>query len=113
MLVNEFGGRPDAALLATDVDGVAIGEVAGGCLCCVNGVPFQVGSVACCVGARLDRLFIEPPGWGLAGAVETAAGSSLVRRPGPALVVVLMPPLASGQPLEAQEQRWKQPACCC
>ncbi|MFH7445133.1 GTP-binding protein, partial [Pseudomonas syringae pv. tagetis] len=34
VLINEFGQNGlDAALLATDADGIALGEVAGGCLC--------------------------------------------------------------------------------
>ncbi|WP_460085244.1 GTP-binding protein [Pseudomonas sp. H2_G03] len=44
VLINEFGQIGlDAALLTQDDDGIAMGEVAGGCLCCVNGAPFQVG----------------------------------------------------------------------
>ncbi|MCG8292853.1 CobW family GTP-binding protein [Pseudomonas entomophila] len=65
VLVNEFGQIGlDAALLAGDEDGIAIGEVAGGCLCCVNGAPFQVGLGRLLRKARPDRLFIEPSGLG-------------------------------------------------
>ncbi|HGM5583393.1 TPA: GTP-binding protein [Pseudomonas putida] len=65
VLVNEFGQIGlDAALLSTDEAGVAIGEVAGGCLCCVNGAPFQVGLGRLLRKARPDRLFIEPSGLG-------------------------------------------------
>jgi G3E family GTPase len=65
VLINEFGliGL-DAALLDSDADGVAMGEVAGGCLCCVNGVPFQVGLSRLLRKARPDRLLIEPSGLG-------------------------------------------------
>lgn len=65
VLINEFGliGL-DAALLTTDDDGVALGEVAGGCLCCVNGVPFQVGLGRLLRKAKPDRLLIEPSGLG-------------------------------------------------
>lgn len=65
VLINEFGliGL-DAALLSTDDDGVALGEVAGGCLCCVNGVPFQVGLSRLLRQAKPDRLLIEPSGLG-------------------------------------------------
>lgn len=81
VLVNEFGEIGlDAALLATDVDGVAIGEVAGGCLCCVNGVPFQVGLGRLLRRARPDRLFIDPPGWD----IRWRCGSSCRLLPGPA-----------------------------
>ena len=65
VLINEFGliGL-DAALLTTDDDGVALGEVAGGCLCCVNGVPFQVGLSRLLRKVKPDRLLIEPSGLG-------------------------------------------------
>lgn len=65
ILVNEFGQIGlDAALLTTTEKGVVIGEVAGGCLCCVNGVPFQIGLGRLLRKARPDRLFIEPSGLG-------------------------------------------------
>ncbi|RMN86958.1 Cobalamin synthesis protein/P47K protein [Pseudomonas coronafaciens pv. coronafaciens] len=65
ILVNEFGQIGlDAALLNTAADGIALGEVAGGCLCCVNGVPFQIGLGRLLRQARPDRLLIEPSGLG-------------------------------------------------
>lgn len=65
VLINEFGLIGiDAALLATAEDGIAIGEIAGGCLCCVNGAPFQIGLGRLLRKARPDRLFIEPSGLG-------------------------------------------------
>jgi len=65
VLINEFGliGL-DAALLTSHDDGVALGEVAGGCLCCVNGVPFQVGLTRLLRQAKPARLLIEPSGLG-------------------------------------------------
>jgi len=65
VLINEFGQIGlDAALLTRDEDGITLGEVAGGCLCCVNGAPFQVGLGRLLRKARPDRLFIEPSGLG-------------------------------------------------
>ncbi|MCP8462700.1 CobW-like GTP-binding protein [Pseudomonas sp. ZM23] len=65
VLVNEFGQIGlDAALLERGDDGIALGEVAGGCVCCVNGVPFQVGLGRLLRKARPQRLFIEPSGLG-------------------------------------------------
>ncbi|WP_460417682.1 CobW family GTP-binding protein [Pseudomonas sp. microsymbiont 2] len=65
VLVNEFGQIGiDAAMLHRDETGIAIGEVAGGCLCCVNGAPFRVGLGRLLRKARPDRLFIEPSGLG-------------------------------------------------
>jgi len=65
VLINEFGQVGlDAALLTQAADGIALGEVAGGCLCCVNGAPFQVGLGRLLRKARPERLFIEPSGLG-------------------------------------------------
>jgi G3E family GTPase len=65
ILINEFGQIGlDAALLSTGKDGIALGEVAGGCLCCVNGAPFQIGLGRLLRKSRPDRLFIEPSGLG-------------------------------------------------
>ena len=65
VLINEFGQIGlDAALLHRDDTGVSFAEVAGGCLCCVNGLPFQVGLGRLLRKARPDRLLIEPSGLG-------------------------------------------------
>ena len=65
VLINEFGDIGlDSALLDGNQDGVSFTEVAGGCVCCVNGVPFQVGLVQLLRTAKPDRLFIEPSGLG-------------------------------------------------
>ncbi|MFY0730033.1 CobW family GTP-binding protein [Pseudomonas sp. NFX15] len=65
VLINEFGQIGlDAALLTRDADGIALGEVAGGCLCCVNGAPFQIGLGRLLRKAKPHRVFIEPSGLG-------------------------------------------------
>lgn len=65
VLINEFGQVGlDAALLTTADDGIALSEVAGGCLCCVNGAPFQIGLARLLRKAKPHRLFIEPSGLG-------------------------------------------------
>lgn len=65
VLLNEFGRIGlDAALLARDDDGIAFAEVAGGCLCCLNGAPFRVGLTRLLRSSRPDRLLIEPSGLG-------------------------------------------------
>ncbi len=65
VLINEFGQIGlDAALLARDNDGIRFAEIAGGCLCCVSGAPFQVGLNRLLRRARPDRLLIEPSGLG-------------------------------------------------
>ena len=65
VLVNEFGQIGlDAALMSQGNDTIAIAEVAGGCVCCVNGAPFQIGLSRLLRKSRPDRLFIEPSGLG-------------------------------------------------
>lgn len=109
VLVNEFGQVGlDAALLSRDDDGIALGEVAGGCLCCVNGAPFQVGLGRLLRKARPQRLFIEPSGLGHPAqllAQLRAAPWQGVLAVQPLVMVLDAAALAAGQPLpEAQRQ---------
>ena len=63
VLVNEFGEVGiDGTLL--DEDGVAIEEVAGGCLCCVSAPAFAVGLNKLIRQYRPQRILIEPSGLG-------------------------------------------------
>lgn len=63
VLVNEFGEVGiDGALLADS--GALIKEIPGGCMCCVNGLPVQVGLNTLLRQSKPDRLLIEPTGLG-------------------------------------------------
>ncbi|MGA7508878.1 MAG: GTP-binding protein [Erwinia billingiae] len=63
VLVNEFGEVGiDGALLADS--GAILKEIPGGCMCCVNGLPMQVGLNMLLRQAKPDRLLIEPTGLG-------------------------------------------------
>ncbi|MFG1172015.1 CobW family GTP-binding protein [Erwiniaceae bacterium CAU 1747] len=63
VLVNEFGEVGiDGALLAET--GAVLKEIPGGCMCCVNGLPMQVGLNMLLKQAKPDRLLIEPTGLG-------------------------------------------------
>lgn len=63
VLVNEFGEVGiDGALLADN--GALIKEIPGGCMCCVNGLPMQVGLNTLLRQGKPDRLLIEPTGLG-------------------------------------------------
>lgn len=108
ILINEFGQIGlDAALLTTADDGIALGEVAGGCLCCVNGAPFQVGLGRLLRKARPDRLLIEPSGLG-----HPAQLMEQLREPPwegvlavqPSVLVLDAAALANGQPLPDSQQ---------
>lgn len=108
VLINEFGQIGlDAALLSTADDGIAMGEVAGGCLCCVNGAPFQVGLGRLLRKSRPDRLFIEPSGLG-----HPAQLLAQLRQPPwqgvldvqPLVMVLDAQMLAGGQPLADSQQ---------
>lgn len=109
VLVNEFGlVGLDAALLApAQADGVTLSEIAGGCLCCVAGAPFQVGLARLLRQARPDRLFIEPSGLGHPRALLAQLGEAPWQG-----VLALQPPvlvldaaaLARGEVLPASQQ---------
>ena len=109
VLINEFGQIGlDAALLTLDDDGIALGEVAGGCLCCVNGAPFQVGLGRLLRKAKPDRLFIEPSGLGhpaqLLKQLRDAPWQQVLAVQ-PAVMVLDAQALAAGKPLpDAQQQ---------
>ncbi len=63
VLVNEFGQVGiDGAIYQSA--GVTVKQVAGGCLCCAVGLPFQVSVNQLLRQARPDRLLIEPTGLG-------------------------------------------------
>lgn len=65
VLVNEFGQIGlDGVLLDSSDQGIAIREVAGGCLCCTSQLPMQIGLSRLLGQAKPDRLFIEPTGLG-------------------------------------------------
>jgi G3E family GTPase len=109
VLINEFGQIGlDAALLTRDDDGIALGEVAGGCLCCVNGAPFQVGLGRLLRKAQPDRLFIEPSGLGhpaqLLKQLREAPWQQVLAVQ-PCVLVLDAQALAAGKPLpEAQRE---------
>lgn len=63
VLVNEFGKVGiDGAIYAAA--GITVKEIAGGCLCCAVGLPFQVSVNRLLKEVRPDRLLIEPTGLG-------------------------------------------------
>ncbi|MHC8311961.1 CobW family GTP-binding protein [Pseudomonas sp. GT1P32] len=108
VLINEFGQIGlDAALLTLDADGIALGEVAGGCLCCVNGAPFQIGLGRLLRKARPDRLFIEPSGLGhpaqLLRQLQEAPWLGVLAVQ-PSVLVLDAQALAAGKPLPVTQQ---------
>ncbi|KEP73703.1 hypothetical protein HR12_01745, partial [Microbacterium sp. SUBG005] len=64
VLVNEILAKwgIDGALLADS--GAMVKEIPGGCMCCVNGLPMQVGLNTLLRQGKPDRLLIEPTGLG-------------------------------------------------
>lgn len=108
VLINEFGQIGlDAALLTTGADGIGLAEVPGGCLCCVNGAPFQVGLSRLLRQSRPDRLLIEPSGLGhpaeLLQQLAVAPWEGVLALQ-PCVLVLDAQALASGEPLPASQQ---------
>ena len=68
VLVNEFGEvGVDGAILESltgDSDNIVTKEIPGGCLCCVSGLPFQMGLNLLIAKEKPDVLLIEPTGLG-------------------------------------------------
>ena len=63
VLVNEFGEIGiDGALLSDS--GAVLKEIPGGCMCCVNGLPMQIGLNMLLQQKKPHRLLIEPTGLG-------------------------------------------------
>lgn len=63
VLVNEFGEVGIDGALLTD-SGALLKEIPGGCMCCVNGLPMQMGLNTLLRQGKPDRLLIEPTGLG-------------------------------------------------
>jgi G3E family GTPase len=108
VLINEFGQIGlDAALLTTADDGIALGEVAGGCLCCVNGAPFQIGLSRLLRKATPHRLLIEPSGLGhpaqLIAQLQQAPWAGVLSVQ-PAVMVLDALALAAGQRLPPSQE---------
>lgn len=99
VLVNEFGKVGiDGAVLSEG--GVAVREIPGGCVCCVQGPQLQVGLVRLLRELRPDRLLIEPSGLAMPGAILDALGrQGLVEHVARRATITLVDPVffASGR----------------
>ena len=108
VLVNEFGQIGlDAALMSQGSDDIAITEVAGGCVCCVNGAPFQIGLSRLLRKSRPDRLFIEPSGLGHPAQILKQLGEAPwlgVLALQPCVMVLDAQAMAQGKPLPKTQQ---------
>jgi len=102
VLVNEFGEIGiDGATLAGD-DGVAIREVAGGCICCTSGPMLRV-ALTRLLRERPDRLLIEPTGLGHpAGIIDS------LREPGLAKALRLNAVITLVDPAQFIDPRYRQ-----
>lgn len=105
--INEFGQLGlDAALLHVDAQ-TQVAEIAGGCLCCIQGIPFQIGLNRLLRRARPDRLLIEPSGLGhplsLYQQLQQTPWRGVLRVLPPVLVLDA-PALMAGQALSPEQQ---------
>ena len=71
VLVNDFGAIGiDGATLAAADGGIAVREVAGGCICCAANVPLRVAMTKLLREVKPDRVLIEPTGLSHAAKVH-------------------------------------------
>lgn len=110
LLINEFGqiGIDLALLGEPQAEGVSMSEIPGGCLCCVNGLPFQVGLGRLLRKARPDRVFIEASGLGHPAALLqqlAAAPWRGVLALQPLIMVLDAISLNTGKPLADSQQQ--------
>lgn len=99
VLVNDFGAVGiDAALLAAD--GIAVHEVAGGCVCCTAAMNLRAALPKLLRERRPDRLYIEP-----SGLAEPTAIVELLREPALAAHVELRAVLGLVDPRRLDDER--------
>ena len=99
VLVNEFGELGIDGALLGEVDGVAVREVAGGCVCCTGNVPMRVALTQLLRVARPARVLVEPTGLGhAAGVFDTLAGDELARHVALESVLCVIDPQQAADP---------------
>ena len=104
VLVNEFGEIGiDGELLKGSDTGIAIKEVAGGCLCCAAGVPTQVAVNQLISRAKPDRLLIEPTGLGHPKEIVEVLSQGHFRQ-----VIALKSTICLVDPRKLQDERYLQ-----
>ncbi len=57
-------GKSELMVLCSPIAAHCLKEIPGGCMCCVNGLPMQVGLNTLLRQGKPDRLLIEPTGLG-------------------------------------------------
>jgi G3E family GTPase len=99
VLVNEFGELGiDGAILGAAA-GVAVREIAGGCVCCTGNVPMRVALTQLLRVARPHRLIVEPTGLGhAAGVLDALAGDDLSRYLAIDAVICVVDPRQASDP---------------
>ncbi|SFR76221.1 GTPase, G3E family [Marinobacter daqiaonensis] len=99
VLVNEFGEVGIDGSLLQD-QGAWVREVPGGCMCCVAGLPMQIGLNQLIHRARPHRLLIEPTGLGHPSQILDTLGAEHYRD-----VLALGPVLTLVDPRRLEEPR--------
>jgi G3E family GTPase len=80
VLVNDFGAVGiDGATLAAAQDGIAVREVAGGCICCAANVPLRVAITRLLREVKPDRVLIEPTGLGHTARIHDTLSDEWLR----------------------------------
>ncbi len=101
VLVNEFG-RVGIDGPVMEEAGLAVREVAGGCICCTAGLELRVGLVRLLREVRPDRLLIEPSGVARpATVIDVLRSEGLAEHVEVRAVITLVHPAAFLRPTES------------
>jgi G3E family GTPase len=106
VLVNEFGRMGIDGAVFTN-GGVAVKEVAGGCICCTAGVDLRVGLVRLLRDVRPQRLLIEPSGLAHpAGVVDALRSPGIREAVAPRATIALVDPRRASDVRFTSQDTW-------
>lgn len=108
VLVNEFGELGIDGATLEESGGVAVREIAGGCVCCTGNVPMRVALTQLLRLARPQRLIVEPTGLGhAAGVFDALAAGDLATHVSLESVICVVDPRQAADPRVAANEAFR------
>ena len=111
VLINEFGkvsidhALVDSELVDSDLEGVAVEELGGGCACCTMAMVFKPLLAQFIRRTKPDRLILEP-----SGLSHPAKVIDILRSPNFASVISLRNIICLIDPKDFEDPRWRETA---